>query len=413
MARLPPEPSVVLRCFNDSAIVSESVLRLDCELATAKRFLVAELHLLPKFALLIRQAISQRRLVVTENLLSAQRIRRLVAVVILLGVSARFVTSEDRPSDAGPAKAIFEANIPMKTLGGRQFWGDVHFFRGWTIQRNVFTGHHRLLDPRDVRHAWGSHDKCRACLDRIRQEKGLSPMSGEAVILLHGIFRSSKAMSRVQQRLEKDGHLVVPFDYPSTRADIRAAAEMLGDVIRSLEGVEKISFVTHSMGGLVVRAWLGDGGDPRANRLVMMGTPNSGSEVADLLRDWHLYRLILGPAGQQLITPEDSLIGTLPVPDIPFAVIAGGKGTGTGFNPVIPGDDDGLVAVSSAHLSGAEDSITLPVMHSFLPYSAEAIEAAVRYLSGGALRQSGERVPVPPADGIETSQLPVQTKSDR
>ena len=226
-------------------------------------------------------------------------------------------------------------------------------------------------------------------------------MEGEAVVLLHGIFRSSKAMKRVQERLEKDGYLVVPFDYPSTRVDIAGSAKMLGKVVQSLEGVTMISFVTHSMGGLVVRSWLGAGGDPRARCLVMMGTPNKGAEVADILRDWHLYRLILGPAGQQLVAHESGAIARLPVPKIPFAVVAGGKGSADGYNPLIPGDDDGLVAVSSACLAGAEDSITLPVLHSFLPFNAEVVDAVSRYLAEGAFRVDGVRKPVSAEAGVE------------
>lgn len=303
-------------------------------------------------------------------------------------------SADDLPAKQELVNAVPKANVPMKTLGGRQFWGDVHFDQGWTIQRNVFTGHHRLLDARDVRHAWGSLEECRKRLDEISTERQFEPMKGEAVILLHGIFRSSKAMKRLEVRLEKDGYLVVPFDYPSTRVDIAASAKMLGSVVDSLKGVEKISFVAHSLGGLVVREWLGAGGDPRARCLVMMGTPNKGAEVADLLRDWHLYRLILGPAGQQLVTQKPKAIENLPAPGIPFAVIAGGKADGQGYNPLIPGDDDGLVAVSSARLPGAEDSVTLPVLHSFLPFNAEIIDAVSRYLKTGALRADGVQVPV-------------------
>ncbi|NQV22938.1 MAG: hypothetical protein HQ518_01110 [Rhodopirellula sp.] len=305
-----------------------------------------------------------------------------------------FVMADETPVPEVSRQQALQVNVPMKTLGGRQFWGDVHFFQGWTIQQNVFTGHFRLLDPGDVRQAWGSLDVCKKTLEDVRVERKLPPMTGEAVILLHGIFRSSKAMKRVQERLEKDGYLVVPFDYPSTRVDISASAKMLGDVVKSLEGVEKISFVTHSMGGLVVRSWLEQGGDPRSRCLVMMGTPNKGAEVADILRDWHLYRLVLGPAGQQLVAHESGVIAKLPIPEIPFAVIAGGKGTGEGYNPLIPGDDDGLVAVTSAHLEGAEDSIVFPVLHSFLPFDAQVIDAVSSFLKTGALRADGVRVPI-------------------
>ena len=316
----------------------------------------------------------------------------LVLTILLSGRCS--LDAEESPPPSDLSQKISQVNTPMKTLGGRQLWGDVHFFQGWTIQQNVITGHYRLLDPRDVRYAWGSFDSCRQKLDEIRVERKLPAMKGEAVVLLHGIFRSSKAMSRVQERLEKDGYLVVPFDYPSTRVDIAASARMLGRVVDSLEGVEKISFVTHSMGGLVVRSWLGQGGDDRARCLVMMGTPNKGAEVADLLRDWHLYRLILGPAGQQLVADQSGVIAQLPVPEIKFSVIAGGKGTVDGYNPLIPGDDDGLVAVSSAFLEGADDSLSLPVLHSFLPFNAAVVDAVSRYLKTGSFREDRVRSPV-------------------
>lgn len=338
--------------------------------------------------------------------------RRLTLLLTFLLSRQCFAVADEVPAFPEIKEKLSQVNVPMKTLGGRQLWGDVHFFQGWTIQQNVYTKHFRLLDKRDVRHAWGSFDVCKAKLDEVRQELKLPPMKGEAVVLLHGIFRSSKAMARVQERLEKDGYLVVPFDYPSTRVDIAASARMLGQVIKSLQGVEKISFVTHSMGGLVVRSWLAQGGDDRARCLVMMGTPNKGAEVADILRDWHLYRLILGPAGQQLVADQAGVIARLPVPKIPFAVIAGGKGTKDGYNPLIPGDDDGLVAVASACLEGAEDSLTLPVLHSFLPFNAEVIGAVSRYLRMGAFREDSTRIPVEQGGMSLQSESQVEARAD-
>ena len=326
------------------------------------------------------------------------------ALVLTILVGWRYsLFADDTPAQSDLKQKLSQVNVPMKTLGGRQLWGDVHFFQSWTIQQNVITGHFRLLDPRDVRHAWGSFDLCKEKLDEIQVERKLPAMKGEAVVLLHGIFRSSKAMSRVQERLEKDGYLVVPFDYPSTRVDIATSARMLGQVVDSLEGIEKISFVTHSMGGLVVRSWLGQGGDDRARCLVMMGTPNKGAEVADILRDWHLYRLILGPAGQQLVADQSGVIAKLPVPEIPFSVIAGGKGTPDGYNPLIPGDDDGLVAVSSAFLEGAEDSLALPVLHSFLPFNVAVIDAVSLYLKTGSFREDGIRSPIVFRAGVDAA----------
>ena len=278
----------------------------------------------------------------------------------------------------------------MKTLGGRQFWGDVRFFHGWKIQQNVLTKHYRLLDPKDTRYASGSLERCEEKLEEIRKAKELPEMTGHAVILLHGIIRSSKSMSRMQKSLNEAGFVPVPFDYPSTQANLDRCSEYLDQVLKSLNGVKKISFVTHSMGGLVVRNWLRNHKDKRLTRLVMLGTPNKGAEMADKLRNVKLFKLILGPAGQQLVSGDASDIAKLPVPEFEFACIAGARGTAEGYNPIIPGDDDGTVAVSSVMLEGAADSEVFPVLHSFLPLHAAVIKSTQCFLKSGSLRESGE-----------------------
>lgn len=306
--------------------------------------------------------------------------RCFLVVVSLWGSGAAAECSADEMVVAGDAGA---QGIAMKTLGGRQFWGDVVFFQGWTIQKNVITGHCRLLDPRDVRHAWGSREKCEARLAEIRQRDELAPMSGHAVILLHGIVRSSKAMSRIADRLTADGYLVVPFDYPSTREGLAGCAALLNEVVRSLDGVERISFVGHSMGGLVVRKWMADFGDERVGRFVMLGTPNHGAQLANQLGSFVAYRLVLGAGGRDLRSGDGSEISKLPIPETPFAVIAGARGDGRGFNPWVSGDDDGIVSVTSTRLDGAEAYLEVPVLHSFLPFDRRVVEAVANYLAAG------------------------------
>ena len=117
------------------------------------------------------------------------------------------------------------------------------------------------------------------------------------------------------------------------------------------------------LGGLVVRKWCQDYSDIRVRRLVMIGTPNCGAEMADMLqRNW-LYRGVFGPSGQQLIANTAGYISKLPPPTMEFAVIAGAKGTPDGYNPLIPGDDDGIVTLKSAFLPGAVDSLTVRGLH--------------------------------------------------
>lgn len=289
-------------------------------------------------------------------------------------------------------------NLELKTLGGRQFWGDVAFFRGWRIQQNVLTQHYRLLDPHDVRKAWGTLDECRAALDEIKADQQLPPMSGTAVVLVHGIVRSSKSFGPLRKRLEEAGNTVVGFDYPSTQVTINQAVDYLAQVLASLEGIERIDFVVHSMGGLLVRHYLqqaGEQADPRIRRMVMMGVPNRGARMANVMQKNLLFRWIFGPAGQQLVEDPEGFIARLPVPAFEFGIIAGARGTPAGWNPIIPGDDDGTVSVECTRLPGACDFIEVSALHSFIMGHDAAIEATLCFLKTGRFRENGPVDPVP------------------
>ncbi len=271
----------------------------------------------------------------------------------------------------------------LPTLGGMQFWGDVKFLRGFKIQRNVFTGHYRLLDANNRRYASGTLGDCDATLDKIRAASKLSPDTGHAVIYLHGIGRSSRSMHPIFSAMPRDGYVHIPFEYPSTRVPLEQSASFLHSVIESLTDVSKISFVVHSMGGLVVRRYLVDHHDPRLHRFVMLGTPNNGAELADMLKKNLLFRAIYGPAGQQLVSSPDGAIKSLPTPDFEFGIIAGGKGDDRGFNRLLPGDNDGTVTVASARLSGACDYLQMPRIHSFLMSDPNAIAGVQYFLEHG------------------------------
>ena len=298
----------------------------------------------------------------------------------------RFPSSEEAES---PMPPMTNYNLKFPTLGGRQFWGDVVNFRGWRIQQHVYSRHFRLLDPKDIRHAWGSREQCEAELERIKAEQKLPPLSGRAAILIHGILRSSKAFSRMKTDLVRAGYVVVPFDYPSTQVPIPESAKYLAEVIETLDGVEQIDLVVHSMGGLIVRSYLQQAGesiDARLHRMVMLGVPNLGARMANIVQTNLMFRTVFGPAGQQLIEAEDGLIASLPAPEFEFAVVAGSRGRPEGYNPLIPGDDDGVVSVESACLPGACDSLLVECVHSFLPSNETVIAATLRFLDTGLLR---------------------------
>ncbi len=297
-----------------------------------------------------------------------------------------------------PVSAEADGELEMLTLGGRQFWGDVHFFHDWRIQQNVFTKHYRLLDGRDVRHESGTFEACRDRLNAIIKRDKLPPMSGKGVILIHGIIRSSKSFADMGAALRAKGFQVFGFDYPSTRLSIPESARYLERAIESLQGIEEIHFVVHSMGGLVVRSYLAqsDPPDPRLTRMVMLGVPNLGAGMADRLRSLGLYKFLLGPAGQQLATDAEGLIASLPIPGFEFGIVAGARGDEQGFNPLIPGDDDGTVELARTRLPGAADFVTVRALHSFLMGHSEVIGFTVRFLERGHFRPEGNAEPIPP-----------------
>lgn len=303
------------------------------------------------------------------------------------------MSDEAKPEPPDQSDSIPDNTDGTKTLGGRQFWGDVQFFRGWRIQHNVLTKHYRLLDPDDKRFASGSLLHCQEKLSEVRTSRKLPPMSGKAVILIHGIGRSSKSFADMAKRMKKDGYTVVGFDYPSTQVPIPQCADYLHKVIQSLDGIESIDLVGHSMGGLVMRAYQMNHSCNRFRRGVMLGVPNKGAKMADLLKSNPLFKMVLGPAGQQLATDDDGLINNLPTPSYEFGVLAGGRSGPKGYNPILRGDNDMTVTVASTRLPGAADFLLLPVIHSFLMSDERAINATISFLKSAQF--DPQRAPSP------------------
>ncbi len=279
------------------------------------------------------------------------------------------------------AESHLRPSLPVPTLGGTQFWRDVFLQDGWRIQRHVYTGHHRLLDPRDVRHAWGSLDEMESRFEAVKSELAIPARNHHLVVLVHGIAPSPTVFSRMKDRLKAEGFDVIAPRYPSTRNTIQSHASGLSRVLEQLDGTRSVSFVTHSMGGLVVRQLLASDAEWRQrlaiDNVIMIAPPNQGSAFANALRDFGLYQIAFGAAGQQLV-PDQAL--SIPALDQPFAIIAGGRGDGNGFNPFLNGDDDGTVKVSETTLPGAYAHDLVDAMHSSITGHEETIRITLGYL---------------------------------
>lgn len=208
--------------------------------------------------------------------------------------------------------------------------------------------------------------------------------NGEWVILLHGIFRGPRSMAKIEKSLGERGYRVINFGYPSTRESIEDIAELLNLEVQKLPPESgRIHFVTHSLGGIVVRYYLAHYRCPNVGRVVMIAPPNRGSTLASYLGRWMPYRWVFGKAGQQVAGAPDSYPLLLPPPRAEFGVIAGGLGNEVGINPFIPGDNDGTVKVEETKLPGMKDFILLKGQHSTLLSQRAVAENVLAFLSEG------------------------------
>ena len=294
-------------------------------------------------------------------------------------------------------------NIPTWTLGGKQFWTDELIHGEWRIQRNVLSGHYRLLDPSHVRRAWGSWDSCWQNWTQRKQEQQVPSLKKQVVIVLHGLGRTRSSMRAMAHYLAENGEFsVLNFSYASTRSTLADDAQSLSKVIRHLEGVEEINFVAHSMGNLVVRYLLGDqlaasrglGVDPRIRRFVMLAPPNNGAALAERLKDNPLFKLVLATGGKEFTTSWEEVREHLVTPPGQFGIIAGGGTNGDGRNPLLKGDDDLVVAVEETRLPGARDFVVIPVLHSFIMNDTKVQEYTLRFLQHGHFVSEDDRRPV-------------------
>jgi len=208
----------------------------------------------------------------------------------------------------------------------------------------------------------------------------------EIVVLLHGIANIPLSMKYLETNLEKAGYQVHNLGYPSTDVPIEEAANRIREKVTALSGSDRINFVGHSMGNLVIRLVLGKD-LPRLKRFVMIAPPNHGSFLAQRLEDLDIYKWIFGPAGQQLPADNRAFFESLPIPPCEFGIIAGGRGTEGGYNPLLEGDDDGTVRVEETKLPGAADFMVIHNTHTLILFDPETVQQTIHFLKNGRFRK--------------------------
>ncbi|MGR8978468.1 MAG: esterase/lipase family protein [Gammaproteobacteria bacterium] len=208
----------------------------------------------------------------------------------------------------------------------------------------------------------------------------------EAIILIHGLARTPRSMAKAGRLLAQYGYKIVNAGYPSRKHSVQELA--LNCIRRAVkecesEPIGKIHFLTHSLGGILIRYYLSVEPVNNLGRVVMLAPPNRGSEIVDKLGGWRLFYWLNGPAGLQLGTDAGSLPNRLGPVYFQTGIIAGNQTINPVLSRLFPGANDGKVSVSRAQVEGMQDFMVLPYSHTFIMQRSYAVQQALYFIQHG------------------------------
>jgi pimeloyl-ACP methyl ester carboxylesterase len=213
------------------------------------------------------------------------------------------------------------------------------------------------------------------------------PLPSAGVVLLHGLGSNRATMAYIDHALKQAGYDTLRLSYPSRKHILRELADGLAPDINAFAEaiIGPLHFVTHSLGGLVVRSFLERHSPKRMGRVVMLGPPNGGSELADLVTQLGFDQMLLGKVGGDLATrcPTGAMPSAAPL-SYELGIIAGNRSIDPIFPKlIIKGPNDGKVSVASTKLAGMTDHLVLPVSHTLMIVSPMVARQVINFLDVG------------------------------
>lgn len=212
-----------------------------------------------------------------------------------------------------------------------------------------------------------------------------SPDNTEIIVLLHGLGRTAKSMNYMGKKLKDAGYTVFNYDYESRKREIDSLVDDLQAYIAEccLQKASRLNFVTHSLGGILVRALIERSRPANLGRVVMLSPPNKGSETVDYLEDYTFFAKVFGPAAMQLGTDPESFPNLLGPADFELGIITGDRTIDPISSLIIPGSDDGKVAVERTKLEGMTDFRVMSVSHAYIMQKPEVVDEVIHFLQNG------------------------------
>lgn len=173
------------------------------------------------------------------------------------------------------------------TFGGKQLWEDLFFYQGWRIQRSCLNGKYRLLDAWNIRRESGTLLRCQnAFIHYIEVYQLLRPKQ-KAIVFLHGLGRTGSMFDSMTQAFETEGFTSIAVNFPSLRKSFDDIVSQLEFLLKNLKDIQEVNFITHGLGGLVLREVLHKNGSWRrkikTGRVIALDVPNRGWHAGDLL----------------------------------------------------------------------------------------------------------------------------------
>lgn len=215
-----------------------------------------------------------------------------------------------------------------------------------------------------------------------------SVTAADHVVLLHGLARTHRSMEKMESALKEDGYEVWNISYPSRSNTIENLSVSIHSLISSnAASADRLHFVTHSMGGILVRYMHETQPFTNMGRVVMLSPPSQGSEVVDALHDLPPFHWINGPAGDQLGTSSSNLAASLAPVRFDLGIITGDRSVNWILSAIIPGRDDGKVAVERAKCPGMKDFRVIHATHPFIMKNRTAITLTRRFLKTGSFSE--------------------------